>query len=231
MDDVRLDNPQIIEQTIKSHPSELEPLYWIMEDSIHSGNKSRAKACYMLLAYHAKYTPSLMATTLKPAYRARLKEVTREILTGTTTRQYQSIEVKYAIQKKQIDFKSESELRDYLAEQMELLSVALGETVKLHGVEVETEFGKCDLVVEGPNTFFPIELKTEQSNHKVVSQITKYVHHFYRMLRYNWYKPVQGVVIAPGFDSWSINELRKQGTWIFDVSSTNDQRCRLTRIP
>lgn len=230
MEDVRLDNPQLIERTINAHPSELEPLYWIMEDSLHSGNHSRAKACYMMLAYHAKFTPQMMAQHLRPAYRARLKEVTHEILTGTTTRQYQSIEVKYAIQKKEINFKNEAELRDYLAEQMDLLSETLGQRVTLRGTEIETEFGNCDLVVEGPQTFFPIELKTEQSSHKVVSQITKYVYHFYRQLRYNWHKPVQGIVMANGFDAWSINELRKQGTWIFDVSSTHDQRCRLTRI-
>jgi hypothetical protein len=225
-----LNNLRLIEQTMRAHPSEIEPLYWIMEDAFHTGEKDRAVACYMMLAYHAKYTSRILAENLHKRQLERLKEVSYELFTGQTTRTYQSVEIQYATQPKPLGFGSEAELRDYLANNVSVLCDALGERVVVYGTEIPTEYGKCDIVVENDHILFPIELKTVQSNHKVVSQITKYVYHFYRSLRYNLYKPVQGVIISNGFDAWSINELRKQGTWIYDAFPDEVQRIRLTRI-
>ena len=73
------------------------------------------------------------------------------------------------------------------------------------------EFGRCDLYCEGGDTAFPIEIKDEIADHKVVGQIQKYIKGsliYMRHCNYNW---VQGVVIAPTFDPNAVVELTNNG--------------------
>ena len=80
---------------------------------------------------------------------------------------------------------------------------------------------RCDVVAESKTRLYPIELKIAQSTHAVVSQCSKYCYYFYRKLRYDRFKYVQGVVLSNGFDAWSINAIRQEGHWILKIVPTN----------
>lgn len=73
--------------------------------------------------------------------------------------------------------------------------------------ELETRYGRVDLVAQDHKTVFPIEVKKNGAFHDVVGQINKYVLHFKLGLINRDYDFVVGVVIANNFDAYTLKEL------------------------
>lgn len=223
-------NQDVIDRTMTSQLAEIEPLYWVLEDSIYSGDRDKAKAVFGLLLYTAKFRPDLISSGLKPKQRERMKEICHEMSDNPILKETNPITIKFATEPKRLPFTKECELQQFLSENPNILSSALNDTIRVVGIEVETDCGyKCDIVAEGQKFFYPIELKIGQATN-AVSQIHKYIYYFYRSLRYNRYREIQGIVIANGFCHWSINELRRQGIWIFDIFHDVDNKIKLIRI-
>lgn len=221
----------MLDQIDKMHVSEIEPLYWILEDALESNNKKRAEGIFNLLAMTAKHRKQLIADGLHEAQRERLQKIAFELFEGESTVTRKSVEIKMARSSKPLPFQKEKDLEEWLSNHEEVLSSSLGERIWLVGRQVKTDFDyACDLVVEGDQYFYPIELKIGQTNHSVVSQIQKYCFYFYRKLRYDRYKPIQGVVIGNGFDTYSINELRKSGIRIFDLFPADRHTVELREV-
>lgn len=205
------------------HVSEIEPLYWHMEDALLQSKTDRAQACFGLLLYAAKHNPRLIAAGLRQEHRDRLKEISFEMTGQSVPVKRDAISIKTGQSPVSLPFKKERELQEFLLDHPETLSQGFGESVKIVGTEVETDCGyRCDIVAESKLIFYPIELKIGQANHQVVSQCSKYCFYFYRRLRYNHFKKIQGIVIANGADSWSINELRRMGIWVFLLRAGSD---------
>ena len=59
--------------------SEMEPLYWSLEDSLLEGRVKRAQAIYGVIAYAAKCDRQIVAAGLREPHRRRLKELTHEL--------------------------------------------------------------------------------------------------------------------------------------------------------
>ncbi len=217
---------------MRTFKNELEPMYWIVEDALYHGKQSRAKAVLKLLLYVGKYRPELIQTGLKPIQRIRLKEITHEIHEKATTQRREAITVKHPIQSRNIPFKLEKDLQKHLSEHKNILEDALEDRLRIVGLEVETDDDyRCDVVAESSKKFYPIEIKIAQSTHAVVSQCSKYCYYFYRKLRYDRFKEVQGVVITNGADAWSVNELRRAGHWIYTINPVDSKnKITLARI-
>lgn len=216
---MRLNNSDLIEQALSTTAPEVEPLYWVVEDSLYGGKIGRAMGVLEILLYIARYNPRVVQEGLQKDHRRRLKEICHEMLGSCGLREYQPIIMRKAASPRPIPFSCEAELKQYIIKKPHILSDALRDNIKITGSEIETDCGyKCDLVAESSNNFYPVELKIDQGDHAVVSQCSKYCYYFYRKLRYDRFKHLQGVVIARGFDDWSINELRKQGHWIFSLA-------------
>ena len=229
--EITLDDADRINDVTRLDPGTFESLYWVLEDSIYKGNLKLARGVYKDFLYLAKYRKNVLMKTLPPAYIARLQEVAFELYDEKSFKERKPITIKQASHCKKLPFDKESELRDYLASHPDVLSQALGEAVRVMDTEVKTDCDyRCDILASSEATYYPIELKIGQANHAVVSQITKYCYFFYRKFRYGRHKPIQGVVVAAGFDSWSINELRREGIWIFDIHPDRDD-VKLIRIP
>jgi hypothetical protein len=225
-----LDNVENIAEVQRIQNLEMEPLYWKLEDALYEGKIKLARVLHEMFLYIAKYNRPLL-NSLQPRYRQRLKEITYELNDGSVIVKRCPVEIQTRIRPKGIPFEKEADLRDYLVGRPDLLTKALGENVKVVGKEVETDFEyRCDIVVENDKRFFPIELKIVQAKHAVVSQIEKYVFYFYRTLRYTRYRDIQGVVMSDGFDDYAINELRKRGMWIYDISGNEHDKISLRRI-
>lgn len=226
-----LDNPEKKQSILKDHPSILEPLYWAMEDAIYKNDIKLARAMYVDFAYFAKYRKDDLVREMKPAYLDRLKVLAYELFEEKSMKERKPVTLKAASQSTTIPFDKESQLRDHLAVSPHILSDALDEDVSIMDTEVLTENDyRCDILASSETHYYPIELKIRQANHAVVSQITKYCFYFYRRFRYSFHMPIQGIVIAAGFDAWSINELRREGIWIFDIHPDGDS-VKLIRIP
>ncbi len=220
---MKLNDQHLIQQTLNTFESEVEVMYWIVEDAIYQGKPGKAKGILELLLYIAKYKPELIQSGLQPIQRTRLKELTHEIYENVTSQKRKAIMMKHPIQSKDIPFKKEKDLQAHLSENKHILEEALADRLRIVGLEVEVDDDyRCDIVAEGSKKFYPIELKIAQSTHAVVSQCSKYCYYFYRKLRYGYFKEVQGVVISNGFDAWSINELRREGHWIYEMLPQDD---------
>ncbi len=225
-----LNHPGKIKVCMKMTEGEIEPIYWRLEDSLYDGKVSDAEFMFDILIYVAKYRKDLLSSALRPRQRDRLKEITYE-LNGEGYKRRATIVSRQPLATKKIPFQKEKLLKQYLADNIELLSEAIQEPVTLVGVEVETDCEyACDIVVQSPRTYYPIELKITQADHRVVSQILKYCYYFYRRLRYDKFKEIQGIVISNGMDAWSINELRREGIGVYDIMPDGDKDIKLNRI-
>ena len=227
---MRLDDPRSIEQAMQTHKCEVEVLYWILEDSLYQGNQDKAKSIYTLLLYIAQYRQDLLIQGLKAKQRERLQEIAYELYSKNSIKKRSSIIIKPGIAGHKIPFEKEKDFQDFLCKNPQILAQALEDGIKIMGREVETDFEyRCDIVAESEKFFYPVELKIAQTDHAVVSQIQKYCFYFYRKLRYNHFKEIQGVVLSVGFDNWSINELRRDGIILFQIRP-KDKEIKLIRI-
>jgi len=227
---MKLNDPHLIDQTMNTHKSEIEVMYWLVEDALYKGQSGKAKMILEMLLYVGKYKPELIQSGLKLVQRTRLKEITHEIYENATTQRREAITIKPPTQSKTIPFKLEKKLQNHLSEHKHILEKALNDRIRIVGLEVEVDDDyRCDIVAESETKFYPIELKIAQSTHAVVSQCSKYCYYFYRKLRYDRFKEVQGVVVSNGFDAWSINELRREGHWIYEMVS-QDNSLTLSRV-
>lgn len=212
-----------IEQAQRTTIGEVEPLYWILEDALYNGDMHRAKSIFHSFLYLGKYRKDLIANGLRSAYRDRLKEIAYEVYGQNGYKKRDSIQIKPSISPVKLPFFKEANLEEFLVSRPDILSSALQDEIDFIDRQVETDFGyRCDIIAKSSNRFYPIELKIGQADHVCVSQCNKYCFYFFRRLRYNRYREIQGVVIAPGFDSWSINELRRERIWCFTVLPKGD---------
>ncbi len=208
----------MIEQAKGTTIKEVEVMYWLLEAALDEGKSEKAQMMFHYLAYLAKYNPKMIRDGLQPPFQERLKEISYEIYGDGAIKKQPPITMKQEISTRKIPFKTEKELSNYLLDNPHILSDALEESVKITGREAELEHGyRCDVVAESKTMLYPIELKIAQGTHAVVSQCSKYCYYFYRKLRYDRFKYVQGVVLASGYDSWSVNAIRQEGHWIYTI--------------
>jgi len=228
---MNFDDHHMIDQTMKTHNCEVEVMYWMVEDAIYKGDIDKAKMMMNMLLYIGKYKPQLIQSGLQAVQRMRIKQILHEIYENISIQQHKSIKMKPPIQPNVIPFKFEKELQTYLVQHKYVLENILSENLSIIGTEVEiNDEYRCDIVVESLKKCYVIELKIAQSTHAVVSQCSKYCYHFYRELRYDRFKEIQGVIISNGFDAWAVNAIRQEGHWIFAIISTDDSNIKLERI-
>lgn len=228
---MKLNDSHLIAQTMETHVCEIEVMYWIVEDALYQAKPTRAETVLEFLLYAGKYKPELIRDGLRPIQRTRLKEMTYEIHGNAIIQKREAITMKPPIDSKKLPFELEKDLQKYLSEHKYVLEDAFGDRLRIRGLEVEAgDDYRCDIVAESQKKFYPIELKIAQSTHAVVSQCSKYCYYFYRKLRYNHFKEIQGVVIANGADSWSANETRRAGHWIYTIIPTSNGDITLRQI-
>ncbi len=220
----------MISQAKETTVKVVEVMYWLLETALDEGNTERAQTLFEDLAYLGKYNQKMIKEGLHPPYRERLKAISHELYGNGPFKKQPPVTMKQEIAPRKIPFNIESELGDYLLNNPEILSDALGEHVKITGREVELKNDyRCDIVAESDTILYPIELKIAQSTHAVVSQCSKYCYYFYRKLRYDRFKYVQGIVVSNGYDAWSVNEIRKEGHWILEILPL-DNGIRLSQV-
>lgn len=228
---MNLDNASMIKQARATTAREVEVIYWIMETALDDGNEEKARILFQDLAYLGKYNQQIIKDGLQPPYRERLKAISHEFYGNGSFQIQQAVAMKHEVSSRKIPFKAELELSNYLFDNSKILSDAIEEHIKITGREVELKNDyRCDIVAESATKLYPIELKIAQSTHAVVSQCSKYCYYFYRQLRYDRFKHIQGIVISNGADEWSINAIRKEGHWLYIMVPTSGTDIALERV-
>jgi len=88
---------------------------------------------------------------------------------------------------------------------------------------------RCDLILQGGRTMYPIEFKLGKATHAVVGQIDKYCREFKLRLIYELYDKVQGVVVANSYSQFAANELKKK-EYIGIIHSGPLENIRFSRL-
>jgi RecB family endonuclease NucS len=96
--------------------------------------------------------------------------------------------------------------------------------------EMDTRYGRVDLVAQDSKTIYPIEVKKNCAFHDVVGQISKYVIHFKLGLVNRIYDFVAGVVIANSFDMFVLKELYKLGIIPIKYKFKTEQQVEFERL-
>ena len=225
---IDLCDKKLIERALSTPVELVEVLYWKLEDFLFDGKTAHAKWMHEDFLYLAKYNPGAMRH-LPSERMERLKEISFELYGDFVPKKRMPVEIKPAIQNK-IPFEEEEDLEDFLCDNWGIVQNALGR-VEFFGRQVLSgDEYKCDIVATSSEMFYPVELKVRTADHRVVSQCAKYCFYFYRQLRYDRFKKIQGVVCCPGFDEWSLNELRREGVWCYLILPDERNRIRLERI-
>lgn len=84
------------------------------------------------------------------------------------------------------------------------------------------KFGRSDMWIRSNNVGYPIEIKDETADVKVVPQIVKYVRGAMSTLHHGWYDWVTGVVIAPAFTEQTVKELQRAECIALQIELTKD---------
>ena len=197
---------------------ELEVIYWRLEDALEDGERKHAVMFHEMLLYVGKYHPSKLRRGMQQAYLTRLKEITYELNGSGVPVTNQPAIVPGDIPPVVLPYHNEAEMRDAIVSKEEILYPILG-SGRITAKEIKiNDQCRVDILYETDNCVYPIELKVVPADHKVVGQYQKYCYYFYRKLRYNMYRSVQGVVVANGFSGWVTGELMRRGAKLATVS-------------
>jgi hypothetical protein len=122
-----------------------------------------------------------------------------------------SIEEHVQVKKDEIVYSKQDDLVKAIILSQDKLRICLKAESDFHCIftEMETKFGRVDLVAQDKNTIYPIEVKKNGAYHDVLGQINKYIIHFKLKLINRIYNDVVGVVIANSFDNYVLKELYK----------------------
>ena len=209
---------------------EVEILYWKLEDYLSSGDIKKARIFFDMFCYMAIHRKQFIKDGLKKCHRDRLREINYEMHNKDVPCSRKPIIELNAIKPVEIPFSKEKQINDYLFSNQLILVNALKTDGKITGREIPVNEYFCDITFENQSVFYVIELKKDQSNHQAVSQLDKYCHYFYLKLRYGLYKKIQGVIIANGFCSWSINEFHRKDRLTFVIKPTDKSSIILQKV-
>lgn len=170
----------------------------------------RGKLTYssFLNSKHAKQAPNLISAILTGNITEKKEEAYRfEAIKGNVSAKA----------------KDEKELKDIIFRNLDVLCKAWGAELKFIGEEQPTDDGNVDLLFknEKENIIIPVELKDEDADFDVVSQILKYTKYFKKLYLWNLYDWVSPAVIALGYDKYSINQLQMENVRTFVYAKGN----------
>lgn len=225
-----MDDNTLVQEALNTDVKTVESLYWALEDAVYDQKTGIARCILESFDYLKIHNHGAYMDGLRDIHRQRISEMKDELSGKMINKTRHPIETKLPIKPVKLPFKKEHKLRDFLYMHPEVIGNALNDKVEHINKEVQTDGEyKCDLTIENQIMFYPIELKISPQSH-VDSQIRKYCYYFYRQLRYSRFRQIQGIVISNGFDTWGINELRREGFWIYLIRPDADHTIALSRV-
>ena len=105
----------------------------------------------------------------------------------------------------------------------EKINKVLNTNMRLIDNQVQTNYGKVDILAQDDRTLYIIELKKDIADHKIIGQLIKYSNHFQKRLIYNLYDHVKVITIAGDYNEFTYRELKKMNIDILIYSYVNNE--------
>lgn len=188
--------------------------------SILKKDEESSRIAYKLLKETAKNSKESL-NVLDSIRKDYLKKISKDFSNGVYTRSFgvdvlDFNRIECPLDK---DFENEYELKSFIIEN-KIIEKSLG--LKLVSWEYPTTYGRVDMLYNGNKVKVPCEVKLNTSDHSLITQIEKYIHHFLFYLHYKMWDYVQGITIARNYSDFSLQELRKLDVLILKYSTNKD---------
>lgn len=124
---------------------------------------------------------------------------------------------------KSFQYSMEKDLRNKLFyDNFNLINEVCDLDLKPIGIEIKSNHGFIDILGKQNDQIWIIELKRNQGNFKIVSQIAKYILAYEEKLINRTFRSVHSIAIANGFSKYSLQSLKKMGTITIHYEKIND---------
>jgi RecB family endonuclease NucS len=182
------------------------------------GKYDLAATYYDMLSYAFEKHKALITKALSPAKKKRLEQISEkyEGFSNKTER------ITYYNQAKEkispILVNEEKDLKVLLQQNHEMLENTLECKLKYMGEEIrptKMERDRCDLLYKSEKVLYIIELKKDQADHSVVTQIDKYMKYFWQTAFTLDHEYVNGVVIAAKYSDYAYENLKNNSIKCF----------------
>jgi len=210
--------------------TEFETVFFMLNHAVLIGDINKAKMFLEILREDCENKPELF-DQLDEYYRNRLVHLGNIVENNVPTTRANDIEESknyYNVKKRSEDYvQKEKDVVKMIYHSGQLESFFPG--LKITDYESPTEFGKVDLVAFDEVTAYPIEVKLNSGRHSIVSQIEKYMRHFWKLLNLKMWKTVVGIVIAQKFEKFALEEFKRLNVIPFSYS-IRKSKLKLTRL-
>jgi len=221
-----------IRSKIKSEDKErkfviYETIFFMFNFAVVIGDIQNAKTYLEILRHDLDCLSSL-----DKKYQERFKQLAVIVDSGISTTRANEIEESknyYNVKKQSEEYvKKEKELVNIIFES-KILNQFFDNDFEIRNIEYSTEYGKVDMVAFDKNVAYPIEVKLKTGRHSIVSQIEKYMRHFWKKLSIKWWKDVKGIVIAQKFEQFALDEFKRLNVVPF-VYTIENSMLRLIKL-
>jgi len=189
---------------------DFESIFFELNFSFVMSDIQKAQLYLEILREEQERMPSLFSQ-LDPSYQKRLKKIAHLVDNNITNDRLESTgeDRKYNIE---IECDEEVTKEKFIVEKLcksGILQKHFGNDFELLNLEHPTEYGKVDILGQTGEIVYPIEVKLKRGTHSIISQIEKYMRHFWKKLGLKLWKEVNGIIIAKNYERFVLEELNK----------------------
>jgi len=211
--------------------SEFETLFFGLNFSFIMSKIDEAKIYLEILREEQEKLSSLFYQ-LDPSYQERLIKIAYFLDNNIINTRLESTDEDRKYHNIEIDDDEDITLEKDIVKKLCISGVFkkyLGDEFELLNLEHTTEYGKVDILGQAGDIIYPIEVKLKRGTHSIISQIEKYIKHFWKKLGLKLWKNVNGVIIAKNYERFVLEELNKLNIIPFTYY-IKDQKIDLIKI-
>lgn len=194
----------------------IETLYFKCYEASLLNKMENMKTYFSFLESFYKESPDVFSRFMDDEKYNELQKIKYQVETNTFIEQYNNFEpIEQDISLTNTEIAKEFDIVKAVYKNPTVFNDFLSHGLVRKGIEYRINNkinpDRCDLMLQGGDTFYPVEFKLKKATHAVIEQINKYCLEFKLRLIYKLYKRVQGVVVANSYSQYAANELKKRG--------------------
>jgi len=207
----------------------IETLFYFCYYSYLLGNLEKTRMFYSLLKEEFKI--SGRRDSLESYQFLNLKEIRDSLESGNISQKtWLEDEVTVPLIKTEVTIKQNELVRRIHRDGLFQLKRIFKDDVYLHNLEHPCgSYGAVDMVYQGIDTIYPVEIKRGRGEHDLIGQIGKYDLYHRLRLHYKCYKKVQPVTICHSYDKYVLSELKKMRVFTL-LYTLNNQKISIKVI-
>lgn len=199
----------------KTTYQDIETLYYFLDMSVIKGEADESKMYLEILRDEYEENEDNFDVLKEDKRFEHLQKLSKVIENNLVVRSFDFTKTKEEIvEKDDQQIRKEKELVLEICKNQDVLRKALNVSKDfiINSCWQKVMFGEVDIVAQDKEAIYIIETKKNIAKHDVIAQIEKYLFDFKLKMILKLWKSVIGIVIANGYDKYTLKELKKTGT-------------------